>query len=58
MMTDDHYYAMRAQQEFNMAELATDPIVKALHLNMAAEYATLLERSDAEVPNGKNGSSD
>jgi len=58
VMTDDHYYVMRAQQELDMAEAATDPIVKALHLNMAAEYATLLERSDAEVPNAKNGSSD
>lgn len=57
VMTDDHYYAMRAQQELDLAALATDPIVKALHLNMAAEYATLREQSDAEIPNARNGSS-
>jgi hypothetical protein len=58
VMTDDHYYSMRAQQELDMAALATDPIVKALHLNMAAEYATLRERSDAEIPNARNSSND
>jgi hypothetical protein len=58
VMTDDHYYSMRAQQELDMAALATDPIVKALHLNMAAEYATLRERSDAESPNARNSSND
>lgn len=58
VMIDDHYFAMRAQQELDMAALATDPIVKTLHLNMAAEYATLRERSDREVPDERNGSSD
>jgi hypothetical protein len=48
-ITDDQYFLMRAQQELNMATLASDPIAKALHLNMAAEYATLRERADAEV---------
>lgn len=57
-MTDDHYFAMRAQQELDMAALATDPIVKTLHLNVAAEYATLRERSDTEIPDASNGSSD
>jgi hypothetical protein len=56
-MTDDYYYATRAQQELNMAALATDPIVKALHLNMAAEYAALRGRTEAEVPNARDGSS-
>ncbi|MES3110131.1 hypothetical protein [Sphingomonas aurantiaca] len=50
-ITDDQYYLMRAQQELDMAALATDPIVKTLHLNMAAKYATLRERVNAEMPN-------
>lgn len=58
LKADDLYYAMRAQQELDMAALTTDPIVKALHLNMAAEYATLRERTDAEISNAGNGSSD
>lgn len=50
-ITDDQYFLMRAQQELDMAALATDPIAKALHLNMAAEYATLRERAGAEISN-------
>lgn len=38
---DEQHYAIRAQQELDMAAVADDPVVKALHLNMAAEYATL-----------------
>ena len=46
----DHvHYALRIQQELDMAALATDPAVKALHLNMASEYATLRERAAAEI---------
>lgn len=52
--TDDQYYALRAQQELDMAALAKDPVVKALHLNMAAEYATLREQADAETLDGRN----
>jgi len=48
-ITDDQYYLMRTQQELDMAALATDPIAKALHLNMAAEYATLRERADTVI---------
>lgn len=55
---DDRYYAMRAQQELDMAALATDPVVKALHLNLAAEYATLRERADAETSDAGNVTSD
>ncbi|WP_128082175.1 hypothetical protein [Sphingomonas sp. Ant20] len=54
-IADNQYYAMRAQQELDMASLATDPIVKVLHLNMAAEYAALRERADAEVTDAGNG---
>lgn len=53
--SDHQYYALRAQQELDMAAVATDPTVKALHLNMAAEYATLRERADAEMSNDRNG---
>lgn len=52
--SDKQYYAWRAQQELDMAAVATDHIVKALHLNMAAEYATLRERADAEMQNDRN----
>lgn len=55
---DDRYYAMRAQQELDMAALATDPVVKTLHLNLAAEYATLRERADAETSDAGNVTSD
>lgn len=52
---DHQYYALRTQQELDMAALATDPTVKALHLNMAAEYATLRERADAEISDERSG---
>jgi hypothetical protein len=57
-VTDDQYYMIRAEQELDMAALATDPIVKALHLNMAAEYATLRERAEVEISNAENTTSD
>lgn len=43
--TNDQYYARRAQQERDMAALATDRAIKALHLKMAAEYTNLKERT-------------
>ncbi|MEG3168135.1 hypothetical protein U1737_08020 [Sphingomonas sp. LB3N6] len=58
MTSDDQYYGMRAQQELDLAALATDPIVKALHLNMAAEYATLREQADAETSDARNSARD
>ena len=58
VITDEQYYLMRVQQQLDMAALATDPIVKALHLNMAAEYATLRERADTEISNAGNATSD
>lgn len=56
--TDGEFYAVRAQQELDMAALATDPSVKKLHLDMAAEYATLRERADGEVQNTRIGTSE
>jgi len=56
-ITDDEYYMLRAQQELDMAALASDLTVKALHLNMAAEYATLRERADTEISNAGNATS-
>jgi hypothetical protein len=41
MSDNEQYYSLRAQQELDMAALAKDPIVKTLHLNMAARYAAL-----------------
>ncbi len=42
---NEQYYARRVGQELEMAAAATDPAVKATHLNLAARYATLRERS-------------
>jgi hypothetical protein len=57
-VNDSRYYELRAQQELDMAAQTTDPIVKALNLNMAAEYATLRERADAEIFHARIGTSD
>lgn len=48
MPSDDapDYRAM-AERELGLAAEATDPAAKALHLNAAARYATLGERSTA-----------
>ena len=44
---DEAYYARRTQQELDLAQKIDDPAIKALHLNMAAEYATQRARSIA-----------
>lgn len=47
-MTDEMSEAeltRRAQEELDLAGLATDPATKRDHLNRAAEYATARERS-------------
>jgi hypothetical protein len=46
---------MRVQQELDMAALATDPVIRVLHLNMAAQYATLRERAELEISNARCG---
>jgi len=56
MSDNEQYYSLRAQQELDMAALAKDPIVKKLHLDMAAGYAALREHADAEIPNEGDGS--
>lgn len=43
--SDERYYARRVLQELDLAAASDDPTVKAIHLNMAARYATLRERS-------------
>ncbi len=47
MPDDVRYYAKRAEDELRLAAGATDTAVKAVHLDMAARYATLRERSSA-----------
>lgn len=47
MIADDQYYARRAQQELDLAAAAADRSVKAIHLNMAARYATMGELTSA-----------
>ncbi|MES3150921.1 hypothetical protein [Sphingomonas faeni] len=42
---NEQYCARRVGQELDLAAAATDPAVKAIHLNLAARYATLRERS-------------
>jgi hypothetical protein len=40
MMSQDHsYYAARAIQERRLAMAATDPAVRRIHLELAAQYA-------------------
>lgn len=54
MSSDEHYFALRARQELDMAALAGDSLVKTLHLNMAARYAALRERAEAEENSSGN----
>lgn len=42
---DEQYFARRAGQELALAAAAIDPKAKVIHLNLAARYATLRERS-------------
>ena len=56
MEGSERYYAGRVNQELELASRASEPVVKAVHLNAAARYATLRERSeDASV--ASNGGS-
>lgn len=48
--TDEQYYARRALRELDLAAAADDRGVKAVHLNLAARYATL--REQAVAPHG------
>ncbi len=45
-MSDGPYYARRAQEELELAALASDRDTKATHLNRAARFATLRERTE------------
>lgn len=46
MEGSEQYYAARTNRELELASRAVDPVVKAVHLNTAARYATLRERSE------------
>jgi hypothetical protein len=51
--SDEAYLARRAQQELALAAAATDPAIKAIHLDLAARYATqreLVARGEAAPP--------
>lgn len=41
---DRQYYERRARQQLDLAAAATDPAVKAIHLNLASRYATQSEQ--------------
>ncbi|GAA0675546.1 hypothetical protein FHT00_003049 [Sphingomonas insulae] len=43
------YYQRRAQQQLFIASRATDPAIKAIHLDLAARYATLSELAAREA---------
>lgn len=45
--SDEVYYARRVAQELALAARAVGVNIKELHLNMAAQYATLRERAVA-----------
>lgn len=51
--TDGQRYLTRAQHELDMAASTYDANGKALHLNMAAKYATLRERADLEISDAR-----
>lgn len=54
MEGSERYYAGRVNQELELASRASEPLVKAAHLNAAARYATLRERSeDASVASNR-----
>lgn len=48
--SDEDYFARRAQQELDLAAEATDPAIKAIHLDLAARYATQRERAARGEP--------
>lgn len=48
-MTEENepsYYARRAQHQLDLAGAATDASIKAIHLDLAAQYATKRELAD------------
>jgi hypothetical protein len=47
VQSDEQYYARRVQQELDLAAATADKSVKAIHLNMAARYATMGEKASA-----------
>lgn len=47
MESDEQYFARRVQQELDLAAATADQSVKAIHLNMAARYATMGELASA-----------
>ena len=48
MMSQDlPYYLARAVEERRLAMAATDPVVRRIHLELAAEYALRAETNDA-----------
>lgn len=47
---DGHDYDALAETELALAAVATNMAVKTMHLNAAARYATLSERSPARAP--------
>ena len=54
MSQDLPYYAARATEERRLAMAATDPRVRRIHLELAAEYAILAgaeaDRTDETTP--------
>ncbi len=53
MQSDEQYYARRVQQELDLAAATADKSVKAIHLNMAARYATMGEKASATRGGGE-----
>lgn len=51
MENDQIYYQRRAKQQLAIANAATDPAIKAIHLDLAARYVTLSELEAQNHPN-------
>lgn len=47
---DEDFFARRAQQELDIAAVTIEPAIKAIHLNLAARYATQRERAARGEP--------
>lgn len=52
MSSDQSYFAARATQERRLAMAATDPTVRRVHLELAAEYALRAGANPNVAPEG------
>ena len=49
MVSDEAYWARRAEQQLALAKAAAGPAIKAIHLNLASRYAAQRELAEREI---------